>query len=63
MRIRPQSCWLAEQASQGIMEDGVERQTKRFPLTRRKNFSFPEIGRKEKRYMEGDKLVDIKRGN
>lgn len=47
----------------GLMEDRIERQAKILPFTRRKNFSFTEIGRKEESYMEGDKLVDIKRGN
>lgn len=47
----------------GLEEDRIERQTKTLPFTRRTSFSFAEIGRKEKSYMEGDKLVDIKRGN
>lgn len=47
----------------GVMEDGIERQAKVLPLTRRKNFSLPEIRRKEESYMEEDKLVDIKKGN
>lgn len=44
------------------MEGRVERQAEISPLSRRKNFSFAEI-QKEESYVEGDNLVDSKRGN
>lgn len=40
----------------------MERQAEISPLSRRKNFSFAEIGKKGESYTEGDKFVDNKRG-
>lgn len=63
MRTRPQMDEWQNRVCKGLEEDRTERQTKILPFTRRTSFSFTEMQRKEENYTEGDKLVDIKRGN